>query len=68
MPRRATSATSATSCTPLNSILGYAQLLDEDQNLPEHVRHAVRVIKRGGDHLLSLIEGTLDMARIGAAS
>ncbi len=50
--------------TPLNSILGYAQLLDEDQNLPEHVRHAVGVIKRGGDHLLSLIEGTLDMARI----
>ncbi|HEX5311695.1 hybrid sensor histidine kinase/response regulator [Aquabacterium sp.] len=50
--------------TPLNSILGYAQLLDEDQNLPEHVRHAVGVIKRGGDHLLSLIEGTLDLARI----
>ncbi|HET8694013.1 MAG TPA: ATP-binding protein [Aquabacterium sp.] len=50
--------------TPLNSILGYAQLLDEDQRLPEHVRHAVGVIKRGGDHLLSLIEGTLDMARI----
>ena len=35
MPRRATSATSATSCaSPINSILGYAQLLDEDQNLP----------------------------------
>ncbi|HET8869170.1 MAG TPA: histidine kinase dimerization/phospho-acceptor domain-containing protein, partial [Aquabacterium sp.] len=50
--------------TPLNSILGYAQLLDEDLRLPEHVRHAVGVIKRGGDHLLSLIEGTLDMARI----
>jgi signal transduction histidine kinase/CheY-like chemotaxis protein/purine-cytosine permease-like protein len=50
--------------TPLNSILGYAQLLDEDQRLPEHVKHGVGVIKRGGDHLLSLIEGTLDMARI----
>ncbi|MFN4265513.1 MAG: ATP-binding protein [Aquabacterium sp.] len=50
--------------TPLNSILGYAQLLDEDPQLPEHVKHAVGVIKRGGDHLLSLIEGTLDMARI----
>jgi signal transduction histidine kinase/purine-cytosine permease-like protein/DNA-binding NarL/FixJ family response regulator len=50
--------------TPLNSILGYAQLLDEDQALPEHVRHGVGIIKRGGDHLLSLIEGTLDIARI----
>jgi len=50
--------------TPLNGILGYAQLLDEDMALPERVRHAVGVIKRGGDHLLSLIEGTLDLARI----
>ncbi|MEW6705249.1 MAG: ATP-binding protein [Pseudomonadota bacterium] len=50
--------------TPLNSILGYAQLLDEDDAMPAHRRHAVRVIRRGGDHLLSLIEGTLDIARI----
>ncbi|MES2089487.1 MAG: ATP-binding protein [Pseudomonadota bacterium] len=50
--------------TPLNSILGYAQLLDEDERLPEHAKHGVEVIKRGGDHLLSLIEGTLDIARI----
>ncbi len=50
--------------TPLNSILGYAQLLDEDQRLPEQARQAVGIIKRGGDHLLSLIEGTLDIARI----
>ncbi len=50
--------------TPLNGILGYAQLLDEDARLPGHARHAVGVIKRGGDHLLSLIEGTLDIARI----
>lgn len=50
--------------TPLNSILGYAQLLDEDAQIPEGRKQAVRIIKRGGDHLLSLIEGTLDMARI----
>jgi len=50
--------------TPLNSILGYAQLLDEDAAIPEARKHAVRVIRRGGDHLLSLIEGTLDLARI----
>ncbi|WP_236580377.1 ATP-binding protein [Rubrivivax sp. A210] len=50
--------------TPLNSILGYAQLLDEDPAMPTHRRQAVGVIRRGGEHLLSLIEGTLDIARI----
>jgi signal transduction histidine kinase/DNA-binding NarL/FixJ family response regulator len=50
--------------TPLNSIIGYAQLLDEDASIPPHRKQAVSVIRRGGDHLLSLIEGTLDMARI----
>jgi signal transduction histidine kinase/ActR/RegA family two-component response regulator len=50
--------------TPLNSILGYAQLLEEDDAMPAHRKQAVSVIRRGGDHLLSLIEGTLDIARI----
>ncbi len=50
--------------TPLNSILGYAQILNDDLSIPEHRRQAVSVIKRSGEHLLSLIEGTLDIARI----
>jgi signal transduction histidine kinase/CheY-like chemotaxis protein/purine-cytosine permease-like protein len=50
--------------TPLNSILGYAQLMGEDASIPQHRKQAVGVIKRGGEHLLSLIEGTLDMAQI----
>ena len=50
--------------TPLNSILGYAQLLDEDPTLPPQRKHSVGVIRRGGEHLLGLIEGTLDIARI----
>ena len=29
-----------------------------------HRKQAVSVIKRGGEHLLSLIEGTMDIARI----
>ncbi|MES3013954.1 MAG: ATP-binding protein [Pseudomonadota bacterium] len=52
--------------TPLNSILGYAQLLEEDASVPPHRHQAVKVIRRGGEHLLSLIEGTLDIARIEA--
>ncbi|WP_299760318.1 ATP-binding protein [Ramlibacter sp.] len=50
--------------TPLNSILGYAQLMGEDAGIPPKRKHAVNVILRGGEHLLSLIEGTLDIARI----
>ena len=50
--------------TPLNSILGYAQLLEQDAAIPANRKQAVSVIRRGGDHLLSLIEGTLDIARI----
>ena len=52
--------------TPLNSILGYAQLLQEDTGMAPHRAQAIRVIHRGGEHLLSLIEGTLDIARIEA--
>jgi len=50
--------------TPLNSILGYAQLLDNDPTIPDSRQQAIRVIRRSGEHLLSLIEGTLDIARI----
>jgi len=50
--------------TPLNSILGYAQLMADDASVPPHRQQAVQVIRRGGEHLLSLIEGTLDIARI----
>src|SRR6185369_11045439 len=41
--------------TPLNSILGYAQLLEDDVRLLPQRRQAAQVIRRSGDHLLSLI-------------
>ncbi len=50
--------------TPLNSILGYAQILDADESVPPNRKQAVSVIRKSGDHLLSVIEGTLDIARI----
>jgi signal transduction histidine kinase/purine-cytosine permease-like protein/ActR/RegA family two-component response regulator len=50
--------------TPLNSILGYAQIMDGDDAIPSNRRQAVSVIRQSGEHLLSLIEGTLDIARI----
>lgn len=52
--------------TPLNSILGYAQILQTDNSIPAHRQNAISVIRRSGEHLLSLIDGMLDIARIEA--
>ncbi|HEY0293876.1 MAG TPA: ATP-binding protein, partial [Bordetella sp.] len=51
---------------PLNSILGYAQILQRDPTLPSARREAIDVIHRSGKHLVSLIDGLLDIARIEA--
>jgi signal transduction histidine kinase/CheY-like chemotaxis protein len=52
--------------TPLNGILGYAQILQRDSGLSERQRTGVAVIQRSGEHLLTLIDDTLDFARIEA--
>jgi signal transduction histidine kinase len=52
--------------TPLNVILGYAQLLDLDTGIPQHRRDGIKVIRRSGEHLTSLIEGLLDISKIEA--
>jgi signal transduction histidine kinase/CheY-like chemotaxis protein/purine-cytosine permease-like protein len=52
--------------SPLNSILGYAQILQKDEAIPPHRREAIAVMRRSGEHLLSLIDGALDIARIEA--
>jgi signal transduction histidine kinase len=51
--------------TPLNAIMGFAQLLDLD-GLEADQADSVRHILRGGEHLLSLINEVLDIARIEA--
>jgi len=51
---------------PLNSILGYAQIMARDPALPQQRREAIDVIHRSGKHLIGLIDGLLDVARIEA--
>jgi signal transduction histidine kinase/CheY-like chemotaxis protein/purine-cytosine permease-like protein len=51
--------------TPLNSILGYSQVLLRNADT-EAVRVPVVTIQRSGQHLSSLIDGMLDLARIEA--
>ncbi|MEN9269311.1 MAG: PAS domain S-box protein [Thermostichales cyanobacterium HHBFW_bins_127] len=52
--------------TPLNGILGYAQILRRDPQLSERQREGVRVIENCGNHLLTLINDLLDLAKIEA--
>jgi PAS domain S-box-containing protein len=49
--------------TPMNSILGFAQLLDMD-DLTEAQRENVALISKGGHHLLQLINEVLEISRI----
>ncbi len=48
--------------SPLNSIFGYAQLLE--RNFPTPMEGAVRVIRRSAEHLSDLVDGLLDISRI----
>ncbi|MGK3983094.1 ATP-binding protein [Sorangium sp. So ce136] len=52
--------------TPLNGILGYAQLLQRAADLAPAHRAGVDVVRRSGEHLLTLIDDVLDLARIEA--
>ncbi len=50
--------------TPLNAILGFSTLMRQDPLLSEGVRQNADIINRSGEHLLSLINDILEMARI----
>jgi signal transduction histidine kinase len=52
--------------TPLNAILGFSNLLRESHRIPEEERKDLEVISRNGEHLLTLINNVLDMAKIDA--
>jgi signal transduction histidine kinase/ActR/RegA family two-component response regulator len=52
--------------SPLNAVLGYAQLLENDPGIPERRLPALRVIRRSSEHLADLIEGLLDISKIEA--
>lgn len=50
--------------TPLNAILGFSSLMHEDPQLPESMRQYLDIITRSGEHLLSIINDVLEMAKI----
>ena len=55
--------------TPMTAILGFADvILEEQQNRPHHPEwfQAIRIIKANGEHLLNLINDILDLSKIEA--
>jgi len=52
--------------TPMNAILGFSELIRRDADLsPEHEEH-LAIVRRSGEHLLTLINDVLDMSKIEA--
>ncbi len=50
--------------TPMNAILGFGQLLENDDTLPDELKDYVQEILKAGAHLLQLINEVLDLAKI----
>ncbi len=50
--------------TPMNAILGFAQLMQYDDKLSEENKDSVHEILKAGDHLLTLINEVLDLAKV----
>ncbi|MEW6493832.1 MAG: response regulator [Cyanobacteriota bacterium] len=52
--------------SPLNAILGFSQLLTRSRSLNPEQQESVSIIKRSGEHLLTLINNVLDLSKIEA--
>lgn len=50
--------------SPLNTILGYSQLLLRDPSLRDERRASVDSILRSGEHMAGLVDGLLELSRI----
>ena len=53
--------------TPLNAILGYAQILQLGRGLTPQQAKGIQTIRSSGEHLLTLINDILDLAKIDAS-
>ncbi len=52
--------------TPLNAILGFTQIMKTSPNFTLTDQENIRIIHRSGEHLLTLIDQALDLAKIEA--
>lgn len=52
--------------TPLNAILGFAQILQQDEEIPRRKRDFIQTMYKSGNHLLRMINDVLDFSKIEA--
>ena len=52
--------------TPLNAIIGYSEILLEEDALVEHQERDLTRIRESGNHLLKLVNGLLDLSKVEA--
>ena len=52
--------------TPMNAILGFSQLIHRDRTIASEHRKHLSIVRRSGEHLLTLINDVLDMSKIEA--
>jgi len=52
--------------TPMNAIIGFSDLLAEEENLTDEQKEDINIIKESGHHLLRLINDILDFSKIEA--
>ena len=52
--------------TPLNAIIGYSELLLEEEDPSEQMARDLKRIRSAGSHLLQLVNGLLDLSKIEA--
>ncbi len=50
--------------SPLNTLLGFARLMERQQTLPRETREDLAIILRSGEHLHTLINQVLDLSKI----
>lgn len=50
--------------TPLNAILGFTQILQRDSSLDDGQQESLATVHQSGDHLLGILDGFLDMAKL----
>jgi len=52
--------------SPLNAILGFTQIMARNKTLPADTQEQLAIIRRSGEHLLTLINQVLDLSKIEA--
>ncbi|HEY5205244.1 MAG TPA: ATP-binding protein [Roseiarcus sp.] len=50
--------------SPLNAVLGYAQILTNDRSIPAGRSNAINVVRRSAEHMSGLVDGLLDISKI----